>query len=98
MLNPTKKLCDALGRPYFLWDCDLTLSEFVERLKNKDLQIRAYFAGKLMRQAKPDDVFTFLSLKEIAELWPHLKRYLGNKLKFWEWLLRMWEEQGLVQR
>jgi len=97
-LNPTRELCDSAGRPYFLWDCDLTLSEFIEQLKNTDVQIRAYFAAKLMRQAKPDDVFTFLSIKEIAELWPNLKRYLGNKLAFWDWLLSIWEKQGHVQR
>jgi len=76
----------------------MTLSEFKEQLKSTDVQVRAYLAGKLMRQAKPDDVFTFLSLKEIAELWPNLKRYLGKKLAFWDWLLSMWEKQGRVQR
>ena len=98
ILNPTRKLCDAHGRPYFLWDCDLTLDEFIANLKHPDMPIRAYFAAKVMRQAKPDDVFTFLTLQQIAELWPNLKRYLGKKLEFWDWLLGIWEKQGHVQR
>lgn len=97
-LNPTINLCDAQNRPYFLWDCDMTMSELIEGLKNPDVEIRAYLAAKIMRQAKPDDVFTFLTLKQIAELWPNLVRYLGKKLAFWDWLLSMWEKQGYVKR
>jgi len=26
--TPRAKLTDAHGRPYFLWDCDMTLAEF----------------------------------------------------------------------
>ena len=61
MLSPTLPhlLVDADGRPYFLWDCDLKLDEFRERLADPDPDVRAYHLGKLMRQAKPDDVFTF---------------------------------------
>jgi hypothetical protein len=64
MLNPTprERMVDAQGRPYFLWDCDLDLETFQERLRDPDPAVRAYFIGKLMRQAKPDDVFQFVSL------------------------------------
>jgi hypothetical protein len=31
-------------------------------------EIRAYYLGKLMRQAKPDDVFTFVTLAKIRAL------------------------------
>ena len=98
VLNPTRQICDAQGRPYFLWDCDMTLPEFIEGLKNPSIDVRAYLAAKLMRQAKPDDVFTFVTLEQIAKLWPDLKRYLGKKLEFWDWLLSMWEKQGRVKR
>lgn len=97
-LNPTRELCDSQGRPYFLWDCDLTLTEFVANLNHPDMKIRAYFVAKIMRQAKPDDVFTFLTLQQIAELWPHIQGYLGKKLQFWDWLLGVWEKQGYVHR
>jgi hypothetical protein len=45
-----------------------------------------------MRQAKPDDVFSFLTLEEIRELWSRLERYLGKSRPFWEWALSMWPE------
>jgi hypothetical protein len=39
----------------------MTLDEFKEGLRSADLEVRVYLVGKLMRQAKPDDVFTFVS-------------------------------------
>ena len=95
-LNPTPAaaLVDRQGRPYFLWDLNLTLDEFERQLVDPDPEVRAYFTGKLMRQAKPDDVFTFVKLATIRELWPLLERYLGDKRPFWTWLLERWSDAG----
>jgi len=100
MLNPTpaESLTDGANRPYFLWDCDLTLDEFRRGLQDADIEIRAYLVGKLMRQAKPDDVFTFVSPRTIRELWPRLQRYLGSTRAFWTWIFDAWEKQGRVWR
>lgn len=88
--TPPDKLVDAAGRPYFLWDCDMTLAEFERRLREQGREGKAYLVGKLMRQAKPDDVFTFVTVDEIVELWPLLVRYLGRERPFWTWLLEFW--------
>lgn len=100
MLNPTApdQLTDAQGRPYFLWDVDMTLDRFRSKLRDPDPRVRAYLVGKLMRQAKPDDVFTFVTVREIRELWPELERYLGRSRRFWSWLLKRWEEPHGQQR
>jgi hypothetical protein len=92
MLNPTpvSRLCDSGGRPYFLWDCDLTLEEFRARLVDADVRVRAFHLARLMRQAKPDDVFLFVSERQLRALWPHAERYLGTTRPFWTWLLAAW--------
>jgi hypothetical protein len=99
VLNPTPRdrLTDDQGRPYFLWDCELTLDEFKRRLEDPDPEVRAYLVGKLMRQAKPDDVFLFVTPRVIGELWPRLVRYLGQSREFWTWLFDVWRVQGRVQ-
>ena len=96
ILSPTlpAALTDALGRPYFLWDCDLTLAEFEARLSSADPDVRAYFVAKLMRQAKPDDVFQFVTREAVGELWPRLNRHLGQSRPFWTWLLETWDRQA----
>lgn len=88
--TPPDKLVDAAGRPYFLWDSDMTLSEFERQLREENSEGRAYLVGKLMRQAKPDDVFTFVTVDDIVALWPRLERYLGRQRPFWRWLLGFW--------
>jgi hypothetical protein len=88
--TPPDKLVDAAGRPYFLWDTDMTLDQFRHLLRESSGEGRAYLVGKLMRQAKPDDVFSFVTVDAIVELWPLLERYLGRQRPFWQWLLRLW--------
>jgi hypothetical protein len=44
-----------------------------------------------MRQAKPDDVFTFVTLHDIKTLFPLAVRYLGRTREFWLWLLGRWK-------
>ena len=89
---------DRRGRPYFLWDSDLTVDEFRDRLRDPNPDVRAYFIAKLMRQAKPDDVFTFVSLATIRDHWGGLNRHLGKQRDFWSWLLDTWERQGRARR
>lgn len=100
MLNPTpaELMVDRHGRPYFLWDSEMTLEEFRKGLEDPDPTARAYLISKLMRQAKPDDVFTFVSAREIRQHWPLVIRHLGKTRDFWTWLFEAWEAQGRVWR
>jgi hypothetical protein len=90
--TPPERLCDAQGRPYFLWDSDMTLDAFRAVLRDPDLEVRAAYVGKLMRQAKPDDVFEFVRLDDVIALWPRLERYLGRERAMWQYLLARWQE------
>ena len=88
--TPAGRMLDARGRPYFLWDEDMTSDELRARLVDPEPEVRAYFLGKLMRQAKPDDVFEFVSLRAIVEQFPAVERYLGKTREFWTWLIGHW--------
>jgi hypothetical protein len=100
MLAPTPpdRLVDAQGRPYFLWDVEMTLVEFERQLAESDPPARAYLVGKLMRQAKPDDALQFVSAQEMADLWPSLEKYLGRTRDFWCWMLDEWGRRGIIRR
>jgi hypothetical protein len=92
VLNPTPpdRLVDGHGRPYFLWDVETTLDEFRAMLAGGDREVRAYLIAKLMRQAKPDDVFQFVTLEDIRRAWPLVERHLGRSRAFWTWILGAW--------
>ena len=100
ILNTTssERMIDAKRRPYFLWDTEMSLDEFRKALHHDDPAVRGYFLGKLMRQAKPDDVFVFVSVPEIREMWPSVQKHLGRHEAFWSWLLATWEGRGRVVR
>ena len=85
--TPETKLCDEHGRPYFLWDSDVTLSALKEHLRATDDDRRAYWLAKLMRQAKPDDAIVIGGLDEMRRLWPQIERSLGRSRPFWKWYL-----------
>lgn len=92
MRNPTPPhlRLDAEGRPYFLWDCPWTDAEFRAFLRDPDPDVRAMALGRLMRQAKPDDVFEYASEAEIRACWERLLPYLGSTREFWTWLFAAW--------
>ena len=96
--TPPERLFDAAGRPYFLWDTDTTATRLAELLGDPDPAVRAYWLGKMMRQAKPDDVFTFADAQAIADHWALLLPYLGKTRDFWCWLFDRLEETGRVRR
>jgi len=96
--TPMHQLVDKNDRPYFLWDCNMTLSEFRNGLQGEDLELKKYLLAKLMRQAKPDDVFYFVSPQTVANMLPKLESMLGNKAPFWRWLISTWKGQGRVIR
>lgn len=85
--TPADRLLDAQGRPYFLWDVTLTFEAWLAKLESPDLDERAYWLARALRDAKPDDALEWTTLATIAALWPRLHRHLGEKRAFWRWLL-----------
>lgn len=93
--TPPDRLCDAEGRPYFLWDNDLTLDEFRLLLAHPDAGVRRYWLAQLVRQAKPDDVRSFVDLATLDREWPTIAAGVGRQRDFWAWRLRYWREHGV---
>lgn len=85
--TPPERLTDAAGRPYFLWDVDMTLDVFRARLVDPDPEVRAHFLAKLMRQARPDDVLALVGTRALHEAWASVRSQLGDKHDFWAWWL-----------
>jgi hypothetical protein len=75
----------------------MSIETFRASLRDPDPEVRAYFIGKLMR-AKPDDVFSFVTVRELETQWALIERYLGKSREFWRWLLDRWAAPSHVDR
>jgi len=77
--TPLDSMSDEHGRPYFLWDVPtMTLDDFRRALDDPDPEVSSYWLGKLMRQAKPDDVFLFVSVADLRRNWERVDKHLGG--------------------
>ena len=68
----------------------MTLERFETLLREGDAEQRTHLIAKLMRQAKPDDVFEFVTLSQIEAIWPTLRLKLGKTHAFWTWWMERW--------
>ena len=50
----------------------------------------------LTGSARFDDVWNYVTLDEVLRDWSHIRRHLGRRLRFWEFLLEGWRHDGLL--
>jgi hypothetical protein len=93
----TNDLTDGAGIPYFLWDEPLTLDELRRRLAGNDAEERMRLAAKVMREARFDETVGLIPVAEIVANYPRLRRNLGRRLAFWDFLIAEWRSLGLVR-
>lgn len=82
--------------PYFLWDEPMTVAELRVKLSSASQDERMRLLGKIMREARDTDVWHFTTPEFVLEHWDELKRYLGRRLGFWEFLFEYRKEEGLI--
>ena len=76
-------------RPYFLWDYNLTNEDVKRILREGDESSRKWIIGRILESAQYKDVWEYLSLKEVAEIFPKLRlkkpvrNALSRALKVW---------------
>jgi hypothetical protein len=85
-------------RPYFLWDEDISIGELraILRGRSDDDPERLRLLGKMLREARDLDVWAFVTATEVARALPLLGRRLGRRRAFWDFLIRGWQEDGLL--
>ncbi|HEX5052675.1 MAG TPA: hypothetical protein VFZ65_12940 [Planctomycetota bacterium] len=99
MANPlSMDLDDPNARPYFIWDEEITYAELREKLASTDLDERALWMGRVMREARYKDVWKLLRLRDVLPLLPRIDRHLGRSREFWNWLIEGWRSDGLIPR
>ena len=96
MVPLTTDLSREAERPYFLWDEDRTVAQFRHALATAERTERLRLIGKLMREARDDDVWRFVTPQEVWTHFDALKPHLGRRRAFWEYLLGAWHRDGVI--
>lgn len=60
-------------KPYFLWDYDLTEKDVKKILKEGNEFSRIWLISRILESAKYEDVWKYLSLEEVLQVFPRLK-------------------------
>ena len=82
--------------PYFMWDDPMTVSELRTLLRDSSRSERFRLLGRIMREARDNDVWRFTTPDFVVAHWEHLRPHLGRRLGFWSFLLDSWRSQRLV--
>ncbi len=74
---------------YFLWDYDLSPTQFGVILKDKDHPQHAWLIGRILQYARWEDIWRYLKIDQIREVLPQLK--IRPQLKrCWEIAIARW--------
>lgn len=92
----TTDLRDGSAVPYFLWDEPLTLDDLRRRMGGSDEDERLRLAAKVMREARFDEAVDLVPVAKMVADYPRLRRHLGRRLAFWDFLMAEWRFLGLV--
>ena len=87
---------DPHTRPWFLWDEDLSVAELREILVDERHPRWLELAAKVLREARDDQVWRFLTVPQVVARYPELSRRLGRRRAFWDYLLGAWRRHGLI--
>ena len=83
--------------PYFLWDRNTTGGQLRKALNNASHPQRTALLRVLLREARPDEVWSFVSPETVAREWDTISPGLGRRRAFWDWLLAEWRRLGFLQ-
>jgi hypothetical protein len=98
MRSLTTDMSDVERRPYFLWDEDVSIGELRSILRRPDEfdPARLRLLGKMLREARDIDVWSFVTPLEVERALSGIARRLGRRRAFWEFLIGGWRDDGLL--
>jgi hypothetical protein len=84
------------AQPYFVWDVPMTVRELRRLIAHPDRSVRAMWMARVLREARYQDVWRFLSLDQVVEHYDRIRPHLGRARPLWDFLLEGWRRDGLL--
>jgi len=83
-----RKISSKNSRPYFIWDYDLSEKEVTDILRGGSAFDKQWLITRILESATYEDVWKYVSLKEILQTF--------NNLKLKQPIKRAWEKAFLA--
>ncbi len=80
--------------PFFCWDRKWTVAEIRRRLKESQGRERDRLMAWILREASYDEVWQYVTPREIDEALPRIESQLGRWRGMWRHLIKAWHELG----
>ena len=94
---PTESQVEAgKNRLRFAWDRDESADSLRAKLAAASSDRWLELAAWIMRDARVDEVWEFLSPREITGRFDELKPRLGRRRDLWVYLIKTWRELGRI--
>lgn len=81
---------------WFPWDRALSAQETRTILADPSHPRRAAVIALILREARPDQVWGWLTPAEVAAALPSVEARLGRARAFWRWLIASWRRLGYL--
>lgn len=80
----------------FAWDRPESAASLRARLAEANPTEWLNIVAWIMREARVDQVWEFLTLRQVAEIYPRVSPMLGRRKSLWEYVLRVAHELGRI--
>jgi hypothetical protein len=74
----------------------MSRGHLIKVLSSENEDERLYYAAKILREARFEEVWDYLSPVFVSAQWEKLRWRLGRKKGFWEFLFTTWRRHGLI--
>ena len=91
-MNEQKNAPMDRQRPYFIWNADLTEQDVRRILAGDDEYERERMIGHIVRNARFDDIWKYITIQDIVDNWRIVRGFLWppSLRELWTWALRVW--------
>ncbi len=80
-----------------MWDEPLSRDDLKKVLDSENEEESLYYAAKILREARFEEVWEYLSPTFLVSHWEKLRARLGRKKGFWEFFYTTWRAHGLIR-
>jgi hypothetical protein len=95
-LPPPPDVVDPNAVPYFNWDARITNAQIRQVLADGPEEDRLYWMARILREARYDDVWAYVTARDLLDRFEALLPMLGRRRAFWEFLVDAWGRHGVV--